>query len=578
MLTQLRLKSQNFMIFILFGMLIFVFIFFFGPQSQGFQPGGSQGATTGIAAKVGGVEIPASHVEIAVRRQGDVDAEQLPAVRREALEQIVEQELLAQKAQAAGIALSDDELSAYIVSKDNRDFVFFANRDGKFDIARYESYVTQGFGASTAAYRDVKRRELLAERYIGFLEQQVQVSEAEIRAAFERAKRTWKLSYVIFDPQEWKATVPAATAEEGQAWAAAHADEVKAYYDENKKEFDHGKEIRVYRVLVRAAADAAEEQKAAAKKKAEELHAKATAPGADFEQIAREGSEGYYAKFGGDMGWQSEDNTSKSDFAVYSQLEKGQVSAVQSTSIGFWFVKAADIKPAVKKSLDEVRDEIGARLATTEKQAAAAKQAGDAALARLKAGESLDQVFPGEAQEPAPAQEAPKGEGEDGAEGEPEAVPAPAAAPKAPALKVQTTPPFSEDRPVFARIPGVGKSEALAAKLPELTAENALVPELMALEDGKLAIVRLEERVEPKDEEFAAERAQFERRLRGMRLVQLFGNWRAAVFGPPTQRALMKRFAGGALLAALQADAGKVKFNESLYPAPAPAAPESAAP
>lgn len=574
MLTQLRLKSQNFMIFILFGMLIFVFIFFFGPQSQGFQPGGSQAATTGVAAKVGGTEIPASHVEIAVRRQGDIDAEQLPAIRREALEQIVEQELLAQKARAAGIALSDDELSAYIVSKDNRDFVFFANRDGKFDIKRYESYVTQGFGASTAAYREAKRRELLAERYIGFLEQQVQVSEAEVRAAFERAKRTWKLSYVVLDPKEWGATVAAANADEGKAWAAAHADAVKKYYEDNKKEFDHGKEVRVYRVLVRAAADAPEDKKAAAKKKAEELHAKATAAGADFEKVAREGSEGYYAKFGGDMGWQSEDNTSKSDFAVYSKLEKGQVSAVQATSIGFWFVKAADMKPAVKKSLDEVRDEIGTRLATTEKQAAAARKAGEAALARLTLGESLDQVFPGEAKEPEPAKEAPA-EG-DAPEGE---APAPAAptAPKAPVLKVQTTPPFSEDRPVFARIPGVGKSDRLAALLPGLTADKPLVPELIVLDDGKLAVVRLEERVEPKDEDFAKERAQFERRLRGMRIMQLFGNWRAAVFGSPTQRQLMKRFAGGALLAALEADAGKVKLNESMYPAPKPAAPASAA-
>ncbi len=571
MLTQLRLKSQNFMIFILFGMLIFVFIFFFGPQSQGFQPGGGQVSSTGIAAKVNGTEVPAAHVEIAVRRQGDVDVDDLPRVRREALLQVVDQELLAQKARAAGLAISKDELSAFVVGKANRDFVFFADRDGKFDYQRFEAYVTQGFGTSTAAYREAKRRELLAERYIGFLEQQVQVSTSEVNDAIKRARATWTLDYVVFDPADWKATVPAATAEQGAAYAAKNADAVEAYYTKNKKTYDHGKEVRVRRVLIRAAADASADKKAAAKKKAEALHAQATAAGADFEKVAREGSEGYYAKFGGDMGWQSEDNTSSSDYAVYSKLALGQVSAVQETNIGYWFVKAEEIKPAVKKTLDEVRTEIGVRLAADELQSKAARDAATAALAKLTAGGTFDSVFSAEAQAPAPAPV----EGDAPADGEAPAAPA---APAAPTMTVRSTPAFNADRPVFARIPGLGQSEALARMLPDLKADQPLVKTLIELEGGKVAIVRLKERTEAKPEDLTNDFAQTEQRLRAQRLMQLFGNWRAVVFGAPSQRELARKFAGGALMAALDADGGKVTLNDSMYPAPAPpASPTSAA-
>jgi hypothetical protein len=577
MLTQLRLKSQNLMISIVFGMLIFVFIFFFGPQSQGFQPGGSASIAAGTAAKVDGVEIPAQHVEIGVRRLGDIEADDLPRLRREALAQVIEQELLAQRAQKAGLAVSEDELSGFIIGKENRDFALFADRSGRFDYKRFESWVTQGFGTSTGAYRAAKERELLAERYVRFLEQQVIVSDAEVRQAFDLAKRTWNLSYVVFEPSKHAEGLAKPTAAQGVAYAAKHGDDIKAYYDKNKKSYDHETEVRVSRVLVKVGKDDAA-KKAAAKTKIDGLLAQASAPGADFKKIARDNSEGYFAKFGGDMGWQSMENTAKSDYAVYTTLKAGTLSAVQETPIGFWFVRAEEVKPAIKKTLDEVKGEIGAILMASDLQKAAANKAAAAALARLKAGETMDVVFAAPKPEPVVVPPVvPEGETPVVAEGE---TPPPPPAPKKPAITytVRKTGPFSHDRPVWDRIPGIGKSAALATKLDGLTEKAPLIEQIIELEDGGQVLVRLDAKTEPKDEDFAKEREQFSQRLRSARLMQLFGNWRAVLFGGPNQREIFRKFAGGALLATLDSTKHKITINQALYPIPQPpVVPASAA-
>ncbi|MCA9542096.1 MAG: peptidyl-prolyl cis-trans isomerase, partial [Myxococcales bacterium] len=349
-------------------------------------------------------------------------------------------------------------------------------------------------------------------------------------------------------------------------WAAAHVDDVARYYDEHKKEYDRDTEVHIRRVLVRKPKEGGDAALAEARAKAEALLAEARAEGADFEAIAREKSEGYYKNYGGDMGWQSKENSSPKDFEVYAALTAGQISDVQESPIGFWFVRAEEIKPAMKKTLDEVRDEIGTILAGEAKRTEAARAAAEAVLAKVKAGAKLSEAAPMK-QAPAPA--APEGEAPEGD--------APEAASPEPVSTLESTGPFSADRPAWDRIPGIGKSAELAAKLDALTAEAPLVDQVLEVE-GRLFVVALKERVEPDDEAFAKDRETFERRLRIGRANQLFGNWKAVVYGPVRQREVFRRFTGGALLDVLDHAEG-VRLNDELYPPPAaPALPEGAMP
>jgi peptidyl-prolyl cis-trans isomerase D len=565
MLTQLRDKSQSFLIFVLFGMLIVVFIFFFGPQAEGIRPGGPQSNVGGWAVKIGDEEVTQREVEMAVRRQAlfesdDLDEGELARLRRLTAEQVAARVALEQRARSMGMAVTDTELSSYIVGEDNPDAPLFRGREGAFEKDRYVSQVSQSLGGTTELYRKTKERELIIKRYMAFLESQVNVSEAEAREAFERSKRTWNLGFVVVDPADHAPEGAEPTAEEGTAYAKAHPDAVKAWFEANKKEYDREKEIRVRRILVRKPKDADEKALAEAKAKLEKLKARVEG-GEDFEAVAKEASEGYYKSFGGDMGWQGKENTSPPDYAVYAALEQGQISDVKESPIGFWFVKAEEVKPAVHKKLDEVTDEIGLKLAKEDRRKGAARAVAEDILAQVKAGKTLEQAAPPLA--PAPGGEEGEGAEGEGAEGEGES--------KAPESRVQTTGPFSANRPMAERIPGIGKSEALAARLNDLTEKSPLVDEVLEIE-GKFYVVRLVERFEPSDEDFAKEKDNFLQRLRMARVNQLFGGWQQLLFGSVRQRDLLQRFGAGAAIASLTTLPETATINEEAYP-PVPAAP-----
>jgi peptidyl-prolyl cis-trans isomerase D len=570
MLTNLRLKSQNFMIFILFGMLIFVFVFFFGPQSQGFSPGGSAATPTGVAATVGETDIPSQHVEMAVRRLGDVESDALPRLRREALMQLVDQEVLAQRARAAGLAVDDAQLLAYTFSKDNPDYQLFLGRDGKPDHDRYELYVTQFFGTNSADYLQSKGREVLAQRYLDFIEQQIKVSDAAVKAAFVEANTSWTLEFVAVDPAVAAQDVAPATAEAGVAYAAAHADEVSAYYEANKSEFVHGKEVRVRRILVKVAKDADAAAQKAAEDKINGLLAEAKAAPEKFADLAREKSEGYYAQMGGELGWQTEANSDKNDYPIYTALEVGQISAVQSNAVGKWFVRAEEVKPAVNQALDAVKNDIGQRLATKSGKDTAARAVAEAIHAKVAAGASLLEATPKAPAEPAPPAPEP-------IEGEAPVAPEAPAEPK-PLYEVQTTPPIAASRPAWDRFPLLGKSEALARALSKLSADKPLVPEVIALDGGRLAVLRLKESTAPDDSKFDEQKVELARKLRQQRVLQLVGYWRAPLLGPVAQREMFRKIIGGPLLASLPVPGtAGIRINEAMYPGTPASVPASGA-
>lgn len=586
MLTELREKSQSFLIFVLFGMLIFVFIFFFGPQSQGLQAGGSgPKGVSGTAATVRGQAISMREVDMLVRRvanSGDLDEKKMAQLRRESALQLIDQVLLEQRARKMGLAISEEEVLRYITSERNPDYRLFTDHKGRFDDQLFSDRITQWFGVTTDIYVKTKEREMLIDRYMGFLAAQVKVSDAEVRKAFDEEKRTWNLEYIEFKGTDHKPTTPLTPAD-GAKYAAEHADEVAKYYEDNKRQYVRDKEVRVRRILVRVPKDADDAQKKAAREKIEGLLAKAKADGADFAALASAESEGFFKKNGGDMSWKNSQNTSKDDYAVFAALEKGQISAIQESKFGLWFVKADDVRPAVDRKLDAVKDEIGLVLAQQAAERDAARKVAQVALEAVKGGASLKDAY-AKAVPPkvaAPAPEAPKdGEApEDGGDKAPEdGDKAPKEAVADAPDPVKTTGAFGARRSNVNRIPGIGESADLAARLDGLTKDKPLVDTLLEV-DGRIIVARLKERVEPSDDDFAKEKDALAQRLRGRRANQLFGNWQAVVFGPVTQREAFRKFAGGALLSSLpKVDGDSIRLESIVPAAPASdAAPASKA-
>jgi parvulin-like peptidyl-prolyl isomerase len=146
----------------------------------------------------------------------------------------------------------------------------------------------------------------------------------------------------------------------GQLYESAGITEdgLRSYYDKNISSFKRPDTMRLYHILIKADVSDPEPVWREKKKKAEELLAKIKA-GGDFGEIAYKYSEDPYRVKYGDMGfvhrWQI--TPPELEDAAFS-LKKDEVSGVVRTIYGFHILKAGEKKPAETLPFDEVEDRL----------------------------------------------------------------------------------------------------------------------------------------------------------------------------------------------------------------------------
>jgi peptidyl-prolyl cis-trans isomerase C len=148
-----------------------------------------------------------------------------------------------------------------------------------------------------------------------------------------------------------------------------NAAEIKAYYDENaQQQFVNPEKIHAKHILIRPA-DGNDPNKAKleAKTKAQELLAKIKG-GAEFETVAKESSACPSAKNGGDLGAQPK-GTFVPEFekAAYA-LKPGEISDVVETQFGYHIIKLVEHSDANTVSLEDAKEKIVAALGDKQKE------------------------------------------------------------------------------------------------------------------------------------------------------------------------------------------------------------------
>jgi peptidyl-prolyl cis-trans isomerase C len=145
--------------------------------------------------------------------------------------------------------------------------------------------------------------------------------------------------------------------------------EMRAFYEENKKNFRVGTLAKTRHIFVSPTADAVvnttssdmqgeEEAKAQIERIARQL---ATNPSA-FADLATKFSEDHTAISGGDLGWVPRGRMiPEFDHALFA-LEKGKISPVVKTSIGYHIILVEDRTEARDQTFEEVRGLIRERL------------------------------------------------------------------------------------------------------------------------------------------------------------------------------------------------------------------------
>jgi parvulin-like peptidyl-prolyl isomerase len=143
-------------------------------------------------------------------------------------------------------------------------------------------------------------------------------------------------------------------------------DKVEAYYRKNIEQFSTPEEIKLSMIVLRPEFDATEDDIAAKKSMAEEIRVK-LADGGDFAGMAQMYSDDSTADFGGDWGWIDRRTLTSDITDAAFQLQTGELSPVIRLGDTFYIMKVDARKPAVRRPLEEVRDEISRKLFEEER-------------------------------------------------------------------------------------------------------------------------------------------------------------------------------------------------------------------
>jgi parvulin-like peptidyl-prolyl isomerase len=263
---------------------------------------------------------------------------------------------------------------------------------------------------------------------------------------------------------------------------AAHTAEVDQEYEANRHRYTGlDKQVRSRHILIKAEESASDEEKAAARLRAEELLARVRR-GEDFAALAREHSEDEgSARKDGDLGYNPQGRMVAPFDEAQFAMAVDQVSDVVETRFGFHIIKVIGIREG-DVPVDEARLELAERLYLESRAEELAREAATNALAALTSGKTLDELD-AELRGRDPAAPPPEEPSEDDTDA--------------------LAPQVAETR-LFGRadspIPGVS-SGALARAAFELTEESPL-PSAPLQIGGDFFVFRLEERQHAAREDF----------------------------------------------------------------------------
>lgn len=543
MLEALRKQSQSWLIWVALGIIIIVFIFFFGPQAGGFDPSNKQ-----WAAKVRGGKIYNTELEAAIDRANqitgrDTRGEAYFGVKRDVLLDMAMVHLLADEARSEGLRISDDELSCYIVNWNenykvdgeyvcrqfsrsyqlqypNLDYMFYSDPDGNF-ASDFDQSVRRWFQLSAPAYEDWKERELLAFHYLDILAAGLPVDQASIDEYVNRRADKINLEYVRLAPED-DAEIDVSDAEIDRYLTSNRAD-IQSNYDGNIDAYTSERQLRLRRIAIRKPGDADSDEYTAAQQRYETLLAAAQQPDADFEQLVQDETDFEQDKEnGGDMGLRPESNISADLWEAASELEVGAVTGVEQ---GFaWnIIKLEEDVAAGITGLSDVERQIAGDLVREQKRQRQQDQMiarGERILAYAKdnnvsLADAAAAVQP--ATNPAPVEDDAT---DTDAEEDGDSVQQPQSSAANGALEVEETGPFSFEPsppdlsgidPQFRQyvqiqsrnpgsVPGVGNSPSLVAHVFQLTEDAPLIGDIVEVE-GVSYLIRLKERLRGNDED-----------------------------------------------------------------------------
>ncbi len=312
-------------------------------------------------------------------------------IRQEAVERLIEGQLIGEEARHLGISISDQELQDKIA----REPAF--QRDGQFDFDTYQD-VLRNNDLQPSEYENAERDRMIADTLRNMIDTGVQVSDDEARHAYNLRNERIGLRYMELPYGDFTAKISPTESQiadyykknaeqfrepERVKLAYVHYEplvlaarytpsdkEIEDYYKRNAStRFKHPDEVHPQHILIEVPAGASDKEKAAAKAKALDVLKQAQA-GGDFAKLAAKYSADQSNRLqGGDLGTFARGQVIKQFEDAVFAMKPGQIAMVE-THYGFHVVKldaflpahADTLAEAKPKIIDELRTQAGAKL------------------------------------------------------------------------------------------------------------------------------------------------------------------------------------------------------------------------
>jgi peptidyl-prolyl cis-trans isomerase D len=382
MLDFLRKRKRNWVIVFFLGVIIVVFALFYGGTKFRDQ-------ASAEVADINGEVISQRefyfHYQRAVDRyremfKGSLTDEMIKGlnIKGNLIEELIQKKLLLQEARSLGLTASDDDVANHIAK------VPEFQAGGRFNKERY-LHVLQANRLFPGQFEEDQRDQLTLNRLYSLILDSVQITEAEVRERYrldeekinlyfiklpisdflpavklteEDIKQSYERNKESFkEPLRLQIEYLAYPFERFSAAAQVSDKEVEEYYQANvTNKLSKPKEIKVRYISLRVKPEADAEQKQALRTRAESI-VKEARSGKEFAQLAQQNSDDPSAAKGGDLGWMTQGQLPPQLAPIFS-LEKGKVSDVIETPMGFQIVKIEDTKAESTPSLKEAGPEI----------------------------------------------------------------------------------------------------------------------------------------------------------------------------------------------------------------------------
>lgn len=324
-------------------------------------------------------------------RQGEAfDSARFEAIdsKREVLDRMIDEEVMAMAAERDGITIGEAEVAAELKQMEE----FQVN--GQYSADQYRlglasRGLTHGqFMATVAA--DMASRTMPGEVAATGL-----ATDAELEAYLTLARQERDLELIDLPTP---AAPEAPTDEDLKAWYDSHGDRytkpeqvaveyveidgaslevptvvdeqtLRQRYDEQRSRYVTEPVRTAAHILVSVSADADEAEVEAARERAQALADQAREPGADFAALARENSDDIGSRADGGMLGPIEAGVFEGPFqdALFALDEVGQVADPARTPEGWHVIQLADLEPGSERTFEEVRGEIEAEYLSTER-------------------------------------------------------------------------------------------------------------------------------------------------------------------------------------------------------------------